>query len=435
MTASHRYGIEPWGDRAGDLPVLGRPLSQWQYDALNLPKDIPGHLSSSDDLWITKELAHAFARSAAKRGKPASLALDPGLLTGFAGALQEVEKQGDAWVFPLSWTPDPPSSADAPRAGAHPGLVVDARTKALPLPIHEALVPSGQLVLPLTARSCVRVTHWLHLLRANQLALLAHGHDLLHTRPMRLLGAALRARSVNQHKVMARLTQRGPGCDIHPTAVVEASVLGAGVKVGAHAVVRHSHLCDNAIVGDQANVVSSVLGPGASAGRMGMLQSCVLMAGANTGHFGHQLCIVGRNTFIGGEVILADFTPTAGGTTRVSCPPTPIRTPMPGATRTPSPQPPDTDDPAPSPDTAPGPATLRDAGTALLGCAVGHRTRLMAGLYVAPGRAIPSDLTVIGPQTDVLRRLPAADALAAASSDAVWSPDGQGGLAPVPHTK
>ena len=48
-----------------------------------------------------------------------------------------------------------------------------------------------------------------------------------------------------------------------------------------------------------------------------------------------------------------------------------------------------------------------------------------------PGRAIPNDLTIIGPEQDVLRRLPAPEALAAAPADAVWAPDGQGGLAVV----
>ena len=413
-------GIAPWGDAAGDLHVLGRPISEWRSEALKLPAGVPGRLSAADDLWVTPELAHAFARAAAKRGQACSLAIAQGLQTDFAGALQELDHQGDAWIYPMSWTPGAPApaaSADVaagstdvaagstdPRPGSHPALVVDDRTKALPLPVHRALVPSGQLMLPLTARSCVRVTHWLHLLRANQLALLAHGHDLLHTRPSRLLGAVLRARSIDKHKVMARLTERGPRCDIHPTAVVEASVLAADVRIGAHAVVRHSHLSAGAVVGDQANVTSSVLGPGASVGRMGMLQSCVLMEGANTGHFGHQLGIIGRDTFIGGEVILADFTPAGGPTASAR-----VTT-------------------ASGPDGAP---RLEDAGTALLGCAVGHRARLMAGLYVAPGRAIPNDLTVIGPQSDVLRRLPSAEELAGAPDDAVWAPDGRGGLAPL----
>ena len=111
----------------------------------------------------------------------------------------------------------------------------------------------------------------------------------------------------------------------------------------------------------------------------------------------HPLYALGRNTLIGGEVILADFTP-AGRNARVPDPRT---------------------------------GHLEDAGATLLGCAVGHRARLMAGLYVAPGRAIPNDLTVIGPQADVLRRLPPGEALAAAPADAVWAPDGRGSLAPL----
>lgn len=395
--ATPARAIGPWGDLAADLPVLGRPLSEWRKEALTLPAGVHGRLTASEDLWVTPALAQAFARAAAAGGKPVALALKAGLQTDFAGAMQEVDRRGDLWVYPLSWSPRPPGSSDT-LPGGHEPLVIDDEAKPLELPIHKALVPGGNLTLPLTGRGVVRVTHWIHVLRANQLALLAHGHDLMHTRPLRLLAAAMRARSIDQHKVMARLTQRirkPTAPDVHPTAVVEASVLGPGSRVGAHAVVRHSYLAANAIVGDQASVVSSVLGEGASVGRMGMLQSCVLMKGANTGHFGHQLCVIGRDTFIGGEVILADFTPAE--TSHVQD--------QEGA--------------------------LHPAETPLLGCAVGHNVRLMAGLYVAPGRAIPNGVTIIGPQRDVLRRLPSPHALGAAPPETVWAPDGQGGLSQI----
>jgi hypothetical protein len=53
-----------------------------------------------------------------------------------------------------------------------------------------------------------------------------------------------------------------PTADIHPTAVIEGSVIEANVKVGAHAVVRYSHIGERAVLHDGAKVEFSVVGPG-----------------------------------------------------------------------------------------------------------------------------------------------------------------------------
>ena len=50
--------------------------------------------------------------------------------------------------------------------------------------------------------------------------------------------------------------------DVHPTAVIEGSFIGAGVRVGAHCVVRHSHIGERAELFDGAKVECSVVGSG-----------------------------------------------------------------------------------------------------------------------------------------------------------------------------
>ena len=102
--------IDPWGRRAADLPVLGRPLGEWRAEALR-PAGLPGHLSAADDLWVSPALARAFGRAAAATGAPASLALRAGLQTDFAGALQDLRREGDLWIYPLSWRPSPGDEA------------------------------------------------------------------------------------------------------------------------------------------------------------------------------------------------------------------------------------------------------------------------------------------------------------------------------------
>jgi NDP-sugar pyrophosphorylase family protein len=179
----------------------------------------------------------------------------------------------------------------------------------------------------------------------------------------------IRAMSIAPANVMQKLVNKGRGCEIHPSAVVEASTLGDYVKVGANAVVRFSHLGDSVRIGDQANVQYSVLGDHATVARMGMLQSCVLHAGANSGHYGLQLCVVGRDTFVGGECILGDFKP--GSTIQVF-----------------------------------HEGELVDTGTNTLGCAVGHDCAIMMRATFYAGREIPNGVTIIGPPGDIVAKIP-----------------------------
>ena len=53
-----------------------------------------------------------------------------------------------------------------------------------------------------------------------------------------------------------------PTADVHPTAVIEGSVIEANVRIGAHAVVRYSHIGERAVLHDGAKVEFSVVGPG-----------------------------------------------------------------------------------------------------------------------------------------------------------------------------
>ena len=53
-----------------------------------------------------------------------------------------------------------------------------------------------------------------------------------------------------------------PTADVHPTAVIEGSVIEADARIGAHSVVRYSHIGERVVVHDGAKVEFSVVGPG-----------------------------------------------------------------------------------------------------------------------------------------------------------------------------
>ncbi len=375
--------VGPWGDPVGALPIANRPLRSWSEEALaalgcadvtaappSTPVTGPAWVLA-DDLWITAGLARRFAAQVAQAPERRALALPEGPLLAFTRPLQTFCGAAEGWWgYPLAWVP-PGETILA--GGAWYGATLE-RVPVEHTPqevrVHPALLPEGRLEVPLGEDAALRIEHWMHLLRANQLTLLGWGARLMRREPWRLLGAVVRAMSFNKYKVMQRLVERGRGCDIHPSAVVEASVLGDGVRVGANAVVRYARLGDGAVVSDLACVESSVLGAGAVVSRTAVLQGSVLMEGANTGVPGVQLSVVGRGAFSGGAVVLADFKPTGN-----------VRVVHRGA--------------------------VVDSGSPFLGCAVGHRARLLMGASFYPGREIPNDLTILGPSEHAVARLPA----------------------------
>ena len=382
--------LTPWNDHVASVPVHNLPLHHALPAALSLGGaenvfvdvargevgEAGEALVTTDDLWITPELVAAFVRKARSYGKASILAVRRGLFTEFTSPLQhlrEVDPGGGAClVYPLVWVPDISRwtpGGDLVEEEQLTPLPIDLEVRPMEIPVHKVFSADEKFLLPLTHLACVRICHWMHILRANQVGLLAWGARLFAVQPHRLVWAAIRAMSVNKFKVMQKLTTRGRGCEIHPSAVIEASTLGDNVEVGAGAVIRFSHLGNGVRISDQANVQYSVLGDGATVARMGMLQSCVLFPGANSGHYGLQLCVVGRDTFVGGEVILGDFRPE--GTIKVR-----------------------------------HEGELHSTGTRVLGCAVGHDCQIMMRATFYAGREIPNGYRIIGPPRDIVAKIP-----------------------------
>lgn len=380
--------ISPFDDPVGESRVLDTPLATWMDVALRgagaseviesvgpLTIGGPGEsLVLSDDLWMTPELLAAFVAGARARGTPALLALETGLFTEFSAPLQELREvpgERSLLVYPMAWCPP---GHEATLEGAvlaleFEPLLVHQDVQPLDMAVHRVFAPDGKIAMPMTALAAIRIGHWLHILRANQLALMAWGARLLKQSPLRLLWALLRARSFNKWRVMAKLTTRGRGCDIHPSAIVEASLLGNDVTIGAGAIVRHCHVGDGATISDQCHVSYSVIGAGAAVSRTGILMGMVLYPGANTGHPGFQLSVLGRDTFMGSEVVLADFKPDGDVMVRHR-------------------------------------GELVSSGTRLLGCAVGHECRLLFRAMFYSGREIPNRLTVVGSPRDIIMKIP-----------------------------
>ena len=160
----------------------------------------------------------------------------------------------------------------AGRAGDHlqrwrrEAVRVVVKKRELGLPLRLPILGDAQQTLtriPVTSTLAAHVEHWVHILWLNQLAFGMRWMELVRGHKLWTLSRVLRAAPWRLPSLLASFVRRGRGVRIHPTAHVEASILGDGVVIGPRASVRNSILGAGVEVDDHATVLSSTLGAGA----------------------------------------------------------------------------------------------------------------------------------------------------------------------------
>lgn len=350
----------------GDRTVLGVPLTEWQAHAMAqagapLVQDsddldaecivaAPHHFYSARAVYLTLQAGRAAGR-------------DLRCLTDAVGPrpVNALTDEAPGLVYLR-----PGSGADlAVRAAAAEPITISAEEREIPgFTIGDGpLRVADAWVLP--------VGHWTQLLWANLLALGPHLWSELAGRGLlggaRLGWAALRAWSVQPEDVAARLVRRGAGARVHRNATVEGVWMGEGARIGAGAVVRGAVLGPGAVVEELAVVEGVVMGAGARVQRQALAKFMVIEAGA--AHAGiAQLGVVGAGAQVKSGATLMDM--TLGPAVRVQ-----VR------------------------------GELRPAPHGICGVCVGPRSVIGSGVRIAPGRAVPADLTVLPDPGTVLARV------------------------------
>ena len=173
--------------------------------------------------------------------------------------------------------------------------------------------------------------------------------------------------SKDPRKLIWGFVQKGKGCKIHPSAVVEGCLLGDYVTIGANAVVRGCVLRDGARVEELAIVEGAVLSEGAVVQRQGMVKYAVLSEDAAVAGV-VQLGVLGQNAAVkrGGYLMDMNF----GGLVQVLYN-----------------------------------GVSKNAPLGLIGCSVGAETIIGLGVAVAAGRAVPSALKVVMHPSQMLRSI------------------------------
>ncbi len=386
--------IAPFEEPASALPVLTEPLAQIQrlvLEACGLqlldadaapPKDEPWLWVGSRS-WFTPRLLERFLAAAGADprlpdgGLPsdfqgARLRIEHTLFQSLTEALQRLPQPG---VHELALVP----AQGAPPPAVLPLLRLELELRSLDTPFLHPALPSGRLDKMVEGDEMIlQIDHWCHLQQVNVLAMAAFGSQqhrqfLQSAWPSRLwqgLRLLLKARSANPFRVAAALSHLGPDCVIHPTAIVEASVLGQGVTVGPFAVVRGSLLGDGVRVDEHASINGSVLCQGAQVCAGATVNLCVLMEGALVSRCGGlQASVFGRHSFLAQHAIVMDRSFSEE-----------IKVLQDGR--------------------------RQSCGRHFLGVALGHEARIGAGVVLGFGTQVPNGTSVVLDARRVLRQWP-----------------------------
>lgn len=381
-----RY-IHPFNEPARDLRVQNKPLWLCQRDVLApyvqrelelKPWDTKVEtrqptLVHRDNLYFDAAYIQAFIGEAQKR-KTASRAAfashDPAFREHALPLSTSYTPHGDLHLADLWFFPE-----GIRREGASWGSMEGVEPLVLDLQSTEVgyyHVPTymahqrGDLVFQVPRRSLLAIDSWVHIFIADVVfGLFARGarfEDRLDRDLFFKLG--ILARGMYEGKQVlecSKLVQVGRDCVIDPRAVIHGpTTIGNHVTINAGAVIENCIIGDNVNVSQDCQLMLSVVGEGAFLPfRTSLFMTTLMdnsMVAQNTCL---QMCVVGRNTFIGAGCTFTDF----------NLLPVPLRA-------------------------LDGSGKLNESNRPVMGGCVGHNCRLGSGMILFPARTIESDVVL-----------------------------------------
>lgn len=375
-----RY-IAPFNERARDLRLLNKPLWLVQRDVLapythrelELPAGTPlptvheECILYRDNLYFDSFYIQAFLKEARLRGVPCQAAFsanDPAFREHALPLSTSYTADGDLYLAELWYFPH------GLQAGTSLGLVEPI---VLDLQATEAgyyHVPTymayeqGDLVFQVPRRALIAIDSWVHIFITDIVfGLFARGarfEDRIKSDPFFKLGilgrAMLEGRQVLKSSTLVKV---GRNCVIDPDAVIHGpTTIGNNVTINAGVVIENCIIGDNVNISQGCELMLSVIGDGAFLPFRASLFMTTLMDNSMVAqNTCLQMCVIGRNTFIGAGSTFTDFNLLSA----------PIRA-------------------------IDGDGKLNFSNRPVLGGCVGHNCRLGSGMIVFPARTIESDV-------------------------------------------
>lgn len=366
--------IAPFGEPARELRILNKPLWLLQRDLLakhcqstlevdsfdDIPSGSGELLVYSDNLFFNAELIDTFIERARQSGHACQLAFasnDKAITTHALPLQDSIRRQDDVYVTNLFYYPN--GTVEQPQP-----LVIDTEPREMGYyHIPSYMAPNhGDLTYQIPLRAFLAIEHWMHVFLANSpfgvFAWARKTEQEVEQSWRTKLRVTARAFLERKHFLQcSALVKVGKNCSIDPTAIIQGpTVIGNNVHIGAGAVVVSSLIGNNVTIMQGSQVMLSVVSDRCYLPFNASLFMTTLMDNSMVAQLSClQMCVVGRNTFIGAGNIFTDFDLMGK----------PIKTMWKGQ--------------------------LHEIGTPVIGSAVGHNVKIGSGFVVYPARMIESD--------------------------------------------
>ena len=374
---SKKY-LSPFNEPARDLRVLNKPLWLAQRDVLakytnhelELPPGAPfpqTHepcLVYRDNLYFDEEYMREFITQARAINRPVRAAFaskEPAFREHILPLSTSYTQSGDLYLADLWYYPNGPEPGVTP-------LVIDLLSKEMGyyhVPLYMA-ASQGDLVYQVPLRSLIAIDSWVHIFIADTVfGLFGRGaryenrlNDDLMFKLKVVAGALYEGCQFLESRVV---NQIGRNCQIDPTAVIHGPTsIGDNVTIGAGTVIENSVIGDNVNISQGCQVMLSVVGDGTFLPfRASLFMTSIMENSLVAQNTCLQMCVVGRNTFIGAGSTWTDY----------NLLPSMIKA-------------------------RDGNNELKNSNRPVLGGCIGHNCRIGAGMIVYPARVIESDVVL-----------------------------------------
>ncbi len=378
--------ISPFNEPARDLRVMNKPLWLYQRDVLSsycqeevecssfrsamfLPPEILSDelIIYRDNLFFDRFLFEDFIDAARQLGQPAQIAFskDDQAIVNHALLLQEgIRPEGDLYVADLFYYPANTATAEiTPKP-----VVIDTEPREMGyyhIPTYMA-TEQGDLGFNVPLKAFLSIENWVHVFMANcPFGIFAHGARVEKSLDklsfmLKVLWNSLLERK--QFLSSSSLVEVGKNTQIDPAAIIQGpTIIGNNVTIGPGAVVNASVIGDNVNIMQGVQLMLSVVGDGSYLPFRSALFMTTLMENSMVAqNTCLQMCVIGRDTFIGAGNTFTDFNLLAK----------PIRTFHKGE--------------------------LREVEMPVIGGCVGHNCRIGSGHIFFPARSIESDVVLFG---------------------------------------
>jgi carbonic anhydrase/acetyltransferase-like protein (isoleucine patch superfamily) len=374
--------IMPFCEPARDLRIHNSPLWLHQRNVLapyvtrelelkpgqRLPQVREPTLVYRDNLFFDEHYIRAFLSEASKR-KVASRAAfsvdDPAFREHALPLSTSYTPAGNLYLADLWYYPNGPVADVEP-------LVIDLQAREIGyyhVPSYMA-GQTGDLVFQVPLRALIAIDSWVHIFIADIVfGLFARGARF-EKRLSEDLGFKLRilAKSLYEGRQLlesSELVKIGKNCVIDPRAVIHGpTTIGDNVTINAGAVIENCIIGNNVNISQDVQLMLSVVGDGAFLPFRAALFMTTLMENSMVAqNTCLQMCVVGRNTFIGAGSTWTDY----------NLIPAPIRA-------------------------RGGDGKLQISNRPVLGGCVGHNCRIGSGMIIYPARTIESDVVLVASQ-------------------------------------